>query len=557
MNINDNILLIFPPAFYPYMPYLALPSISSVLSENNINHKQIDLNVLFYNYLLQQEFLSDAYKKIRSISSKRSLTVDQKRRIELTSHPSMSHVIDLIPKALDKIQGNSCKLPKEIDPWKVLTLGLDIISDSYYPEVISFSGYKTIISPKSSKQLIKYINQDMLYFEPCSEIIHSNILSFKPSVIAFSITVPDQIIPVLGLSNFIRTEFPYIKIVWGGNIPTRLASIFTKKNHFSNLYDAVVISEGENIIIDVLTALQGNRELHDYSRRVFQAQKSNYRIDNHNKPNFDGLTLKSYFDRKLTLPYQASRRCYWEKCQFCDISVSYLPEYRWKSPSKVVDDIEILIKQYGTKYIKFTDDSLSPKLLKDISKEIINRGLEVYWEAYVLFEKEFVNQDFCNILYKAGCRWLYFGLESGNDTTVKKMQKGNKEKLSSKIIRSVSSSGIKIHVWIIIGFPTESKEDVQKTIDYVIKHSSYISSIEVNQFALTKHSPIIKSDGLTQFGVKPIIRQDEDLALVYDYEVETGLSQEEAKALTFEVRNIFKKELGFPDVVRSSLLSHD
>ena len=558
MRRSCDILLVFPPAFYPHMPYLGLAAVSAALRKGEKGHRKVDLNVMLYDHLLRESVVEGAWRKVRMLADKGRVTEDYRRRTELTGHPAMSAVIRMLPTAKAAVRSRLSGISPSIDPWRVLTLGLDIVSDAHFPEQITFTKYEPAVSSKSSRRIADYLpcRHSSLYHGPSFAVLRDRISAEKPGIVGFSITASDQIVPAAGLSASLKEEFPEIKVLWGGSVVTRLASVFARPNALSGIYDAVVLGEGDHDICETVDQVRAS-ELSSVSGQpiVFQAKPSSCRLDRLAAPDFDDLPLDLYFDKELVLPLLASRRCYWGKCLFCDIPASYAPTHREREPSLVVDDMELLARRYGARQIKFADDAVSPAMLRGISAELLRRSLDLRWEAYVRLEPEFADVDFCDMLFAAGCRWLYFGLESASIPTLSKMQKGNTPALSSRILRTASAAGLKTHVWVVVGFPSETRDDVERTIDFVLEHGPFLHSIEVNQFALSRLAPAMTDGVIRELGITPHVNPEQDLALLYDYDVTEGLSQEEAHALTLEVREIFRREIGVPNVVRSSHLS--
>lgn len=554
----DCALLIFPPTFYPHMPYLSMPLLAGNLNTSGVRHFVVDLNVELFDHFLKEHQVKDAWRQLRRIRRKNGLSPKQASKLELTGHESMAGVASLVQLAKNAVRGVNGEFDSTLDPWRILTLGLDIISDVHFPEELTFSEYKLGIKPDSCDNISNYLSERhrSIYYKYSTERLTEVITSEPIRIVGLSITAPDQIMPAAGLSAFLREAFPQVRIVWGGSIVTRLKSVFAKKNPLSWLYDAVVLGEGDNIASRAFnTVLAGRHGSEVGQPQVFEAEERSSRIENLPVPDFSQLPLELYFDKVLTLPLLASKHCYWGKCLFCDIPRSYFPKHRARTPDRVVNDMQVLSSTYDTNRIKFVDDAISPRLLRGIVTELITQGINLEWEAFVRIEREFAEDSFCRELHKAGCRWLYFGLESSNEETLRKMNKGVTPDLAEKVIRTVSRAGINVHLWVITGFPTDTKDDTKKTLDFLHRNKQFIDSVEVNQFALSRLAPLMNSEAMKQFGITLKTNEDRDLALLYDYTISGGLSQKEAGETVVEVRNFLRKDLGILDTVRSSNLS--
>lgn len=548
---KKDCLIIFPPVFYPHMPYFAPASLTSFLRSKGISVLQADLNVDFYNYCLQEKIVTSAYyeiiEKIRG-----SEFSDVSDRVKLTSSPEMMSIIELLSIAKEVIQGKSDRIPLS-DAKTVIDLSLDIVSDSFYPLEIFLSGLKLSYSDRSSKEIYKSLfdtNQN-IFLEYYSYVIPDLIHNVNPKMICISITAPTQLIPAFSLCKTIRSLNNKIKIVIGGNVVTRLKEFFNSKNILSEFYDFAISGEGE--------------------LKLYELYEKNFVYNNENKinidfepptdislipaPDFSDLALDNYFDLERILPIYASRRCYWDKCSFCDIPFGYDQGHRARKASDIVNEIEYLSKKYSVRNFKFVDDALPPKLAYEVSSLIIKKQLKINWEAYVILAKEFLDEDYCNTLSDGGCRWLYFGFESGDKNIIKGMKKGHNVLNTQNVIRNTSAAGIKNHLWIIVGFPGEKIESVNNSIKFVEENHQYIDSLEINQFALTKHAAIMKNSEWMKYKIKPILNEGEDLALFNDYEtLDDSITQDEAKGIVIQLREYLFSKFGFSNVVRSSNL---
>src|SRR5690606_8675716 len=81
--------------------------------------------------------------------------------------------------------------------------------------------------------------------------------------------------------------------------------------------------------------------------------------------------------------------CYWAKCAFCDTSLPYIKCYEALPTSQICDYLEAVMQQTGSRGFHFTDEAAPPRLLRELSKEIIKRKLVVSWWTNIRFEKTF------------------------------------------------------------------------------------------------------------------------------------------------------------------------
>ncbi len=549
MAQNKDLLIIFPPVFYPHMPYLASPALKAALDSEGISCAQIDINLEFYHNILSSKFLNECFDKLKTNTT---ISSDDYNYV---AHPLLKYVPEYIEQAIDGIKSEN---EEERDfSATIINLAFDIISVAQKPFEISFTNFKMGLNEFSSKDILQSLNEGSrnIFIHFYKEHIPRILFDISPKIISLSITAPTQLIPSFTLLKILRELNPDIRVVIGGNVVTRNQQFFGNTNVLSTYYDNAIIGEGENKLVNLCNdIIHKEKSNYNNTSKLITSNVSTL-VTELPTPNFDGLLLDNYFDQQPILPIYASRRCYWDRCSFCDIPFGYDIGHRQRSSLQVVDDIETLIKKYYVKNFKFVDDAMPLKMMKEISTLILERGLEIRWEAYVILAKEFMEEDFCKLIFQSGCRWLYFGFESGNKEIVAGMKKGHNVLNIKNVIRNTSKVGIKNHLWIIVGFPGEKRENLAETVKFVEENNQYIYSLEINQFALVKHSSIIKNKEWLNYNIEPLFNEENDLALIYDYEtLDDSISQIEAKEIVIQLREYLFNKYGFSNAVRSSNL---
>ncbi|MCZ7399595.1 MAG: radical SAM protein, partial [Candidatus Methanoperedens sp.] len=209
-------------------------------------------------------------------------------------------------------------------------------------------------------------------------------------------------------------------------------------------------------------------------------------------PCFDGLPLDLYFSPELILPVLSSRGCYWRRCTFCDHSFGYSGNYMPRNVDLLYDDIEALKSKYNTAYFTFQDEGVSPKLISELSGKIIENNLGISWLADSRFETAF-SSELGGKLADAGCKMLYFGLESANERVLGCMDKGIKKDNALKICKFCADAGIWTHLFLIFGFPTETRNEARETMDFILQNNQIIRSMSFGSFQLTRHSKVYEN----------------------------------------------------------------
>jgi radical SAM superfamily enzyme YgiQ (UPF0313 family) len=87
-------------------------------------------------------------------------------------------------------------------------------------------------------------------------------------------------------------------------------------------------------------------------------------------------------------------------------------------------------------------------------------------------------------MYKSGCRYIIWGVESGCQRILDLIDKGTVVEDISDVLTNSSLAGIKNHVFIIIGFPTETREELKQTLDFLYEHKDHIHAVHKGPFRL-------------------------------------------------------------------------
>lgn len=188
-----------------------------------------------------------------------------------------------------------------------------------------------------------------------------------------------------------------------------------------------------------------------------------------------GLTKAHLYGEKWKkrLPFMytmVGRDCPWAKCTFCSWTTLY-PRFRTRKPDSLLDEIGCLIDEFGTKEI-FDDTGTFPggNWLKTFCKGMIERGYhkEILFSCNMRFDY-MLDPEVPKLMKKAGFRKVKSGLESANDKTLVRIRKGLRVKDIVKGCKNAARAGIDVHLTVIIGYPWETKEDANRTLDLARK----------------------------------------------------------------------------------------
>lgn len=560
-----KILLLFPPYADVTHPYLSLPSLTAFLKQEGYTDViQKDLNVEMYELLLTDEWLSKAYRQVvavfEKLEQKSSLnSVEQEKYLRLARALLFAeHVIENVEKA-KKIQRDRYDFyDTEKYAWskRVLENGLELLSAAYYPSKLFRSSYVMRYSTESSQQILQAAQDERenIFLEVFKEETIPFILQQQPDLVGISVTYPHQIIPSFTLATLIKQQASNIHLTLGGNIISNLAENLARNTELFKVVDSFVLYEGEHALLELCRRIESGKGLKGVPNLIYQKEgevrvSPSIFIEDINalpSPTYEGLPLHLYCAPEPVLLLSTSRGCYWNKCAFCTVSGSFRKGYRQRKAHLLLKDIQHLSQRYGTDYFYFADDSVNPKLLASLSKLLLKNNLKVRWQCEIRFEKS-LTPDFLKLIREAGCQNLVFGLESACQRVLDLMQKGTNIDEVQAILQWCRQAGIAVNVQFFVGFPSESREESQRTLDFIIDNKHLITTVSSGFFLLQKGSQVEQCPH--HYGVTKIHRDDNlDLQRTFPYEVTKGITMSESQKTLRLIQDKLRKHFAYSEL---------
>ncbi|MCX9012547.1 MAG: PqqD family peptide modification chaperone [Candidatus Methanoperedens sp.] len=540
--------LVFPPQWIPTQPYLSLPSLTAFLKASHCSVEQMDANISFYDTLLSKQGLHDHFERVQSrfqeLDSKKELLPELQGQYAALSSSMLfgEYVINEVEdaKRLLRNKEDFYDIEELFRAFKLLELGLKLASSAYYPTNLTFHSYDMRYSCRSSREVLSAVNdrEENLFIDYFEKNTVPALLRDRADLIGISIINTSQLIPGLTLANLIKKADKEVHINIGGSVFTRLINEVSRNKELFSVFDSVIVHEGETALLSLIKHLDNELEVREVPNLIYRDGdlirmnricSEGEDINSLPAPCFDGFPLDAYFSPELILPVLSSRGCYWKRCTFCDHGYGYSGNYRPRSVELLYNDLETLKSKYKTGFFTFQDEGVSTKLMSALSDRIISNKLGISWLGDSRFEPSF-SAEYGSKLSEAGCRMLYFGLESANERVLKCMDKGIKKEDVLKICRYSTEAGIWTHLFLIFGFPTETREEARETMDFILQNRAIIRSMSFGSFQLTKHSKVYETPSSFEVGR---VNQDDniDISLWYDYETASGMSKKETDAL--------------------------
>jgi radical SAM superfamily enzyme YgiQ (UPF0313 family) len=153
-------------------------------------------------------------------------------------------------------------------------------------------------------------------------------------------------------------------------------------------------------------------------------------------------------------------------CSYCPIHAFYGKQgMRFRSPKKVVDEIDLLVKEYGVKNIKIMDELfvINEERIKMICDLIIDRGHKL--NIWVYARVDTIKRSILDKMKKAGINWICIGFESANERVRKGVDKRIKQDKIDEAIKMTYDAGINIIANFLFGLPDDDFHTMQETLD--------------------------------------------------------------------------------------------
>ena len=321
------------------------------------------------------------------------------------------------------------------------------------------------------KHEVKIIDLDM--YSNYQTVLFNTIKKFKPDIIASS-TKTTEYISVKHLMTIIKEKYPKITTIVGGVHVT----VFPEEAIKEGCFDIIAIGESDRTISDILST----KKLSDVSGIVYKDKKLKKIIFTKKReliqdinilpyPAWNLFDLSRYTNSRLSSRnnpvghLETSRGCSYQ-CNFCNKSI-FGTFYRVKNVNRVVDEIEYMLN-CGFKEIHIIDDSFTQNIVraKKVCREIIRRKLKFSWSLINGVRVNLVDEEFFQLANKAGCWQSGFGIESGDQRVLNRINKKITLSEIKHAVKIAEDAGIDTFGFFIFGLSGETVDSMKKTINF-------------------------------------------------------------------------------------------
>ncbi len=351
-------------------------------------------------------------------------------------------------------------------------------------------------------------------------LIQSKIIGFSTSLINLWVA--------LEITKMLKAKDPSKIVIFGGP-----GCYWDYKRITPGLVDAFVIGEGEEVLCRILKLLKDGQSIENipgvitfkngcYSDLILAKPLD---INTIAFPKFSEFKLKDYNkgNNYKPLPILTSRGCI-GRCNYC-IDCRMWGGLRNRLAEDVFGEIEFHLKNYGVHEFEFNDLICNGNLkqLEIFSDLVIKSEYKINWVSYAIIRKDMEPELFYK-MKKGGCHTLIYGVESGSNTVLQRMNKYYTAEQAERVIRLTHQSGICTNINIIVGFPGETKVELNETLEFLRRNKEYIDEVtNVSGCVLFFDSAMGRQR--EKFGI--ILPEQTDPLL---YQDKTGITPEERKA---------------------------
>lgn len=295
------------------------------------------------------------------------------------------------------------------------------------------------------------------------------INDFKPDIVGVSVISHKSIEDAIKVSE--AAQAMNIPVAWGGALASIIPEIILKHG----CVNYVIIGEGEitwHMLLDALSkkaALNNIDGLAYMQNQTIQINKERAFADLADFPVLDWSLVNpaDYFQELLMakkMMYLYSAKGCPGQCTFCFNKGFNKCEYRKRPFEYCIQEIKYLVENTELDGVHFADElwCRNKKEMADNCSLLMNNNFNISWGCNArigIYKKE----DF-ETMYRAGCRWMFFGVESGSQKIQTEIKKGISLGKVEETINNCVDSGISAVTSFVIGFPDETQEDIKATI---------------------------------------------------------------------------------------------
>ena len=313
------------------------------------------------------------------------------------------------------------------------------------------------------------------------------LLESRPKAVVISTTFLPIAAQIDGIAGFIKKHSPSTQVIAGGiqvwksyqhkllldqgTITEDIRPAVCEHNYLMDPsrpspVDILVISEsGEQTLATLLARIKEGTSFHDLDNIAYTengAWKINSIVPEHSAAIDIDWSRHIATPSATYVPVQAGIGCGF-RCTFCDFCG--LRPAKARTPESIIEEIRTIPPLDGVRRVYFTDDNLFPtkKRAKEICNALINSGMSINWRGLVRIS--IVDEEVAALMAESGGVEVFLGVESGDPDLLASMHKQITPEEVLSGVAHLSQHGVSTKSSFIVGFPGETEQSVQRTVD--------------------------------------------------------------------------------------------
>lgn len=348
-----------------------------------------------------------------------------------------------------------------------------------------------LLRKRNNAHQIKII--DMIVNRLALDDIKKEISKFKPEICGFS-CLSLEASNMHRIARTVKELIRYCHVVVGGPHASAAPEVILKDISI----DSVVTGEGEETMAELVERVEGGESMEGVKGVAYRKDNQFVRneprpyiqdLDSHPFPAWDLIEMEKYFrpsvltqndirKRRRWMVIFTSRACPYG-CIFCHNIFG--KKYRGRKPENVFSEIQILYRNHGIREFHIIDDTfnLVPKRAKKICDLVIGNGMDIDIAFPNGLRGDLIDDELLSKLKEAGTYKINFGIESATDRIQKIINKRlDINRVNTTILKAVKA-GLFTHGWFMLGFPTETKEEMIRTIEFACNSRLHTAGFNV------------------------------------------------------------------------------
>jgi anaerobic magnesium-protoporphyrin IX monomethyl ester cyclase len=317
------------------------------------------------------------------------------------------------------------------------------------------------------------------------------LLQARPDFVGLYVNLMTKL-NILEIMKFIRSEerLKHTRIILGGPEVKHHDEAFLRAGA-----DFIVLGEGETTLYDLLTTvdsafspfldtIDGIAFINVKGEVVRTKEREKIKdIDILPMPDRKAIDLNKYFaawkERHgySTASVSTMRGCPYT-CKWCSRAV-YGLSYRRRSAKLVVEELAWMQQNYQVDGFWFVDDvfTISHKWLAAFAEELMLKGIEIRYECITRADR--MNEEVVALLEQTGCFRVWIGAESGSQRVIDLMDRRVHVNQVRDMIHLSQAHGIEAGTFIMLGYPGETEQDIEETVEHLIASDPDLFTITV------------------------------------------------------------------------------